>query len=135
MGKYVAYQSKGRIEVCLAEHASYTPAGWVAPRERQIFDLVTGRLTERHDPARKVPATVGVPGLVTRSNNVRVVDDATQDEIDAIDAQIMALRRRRRAIVEERFLTFPLVQASDLKNIIGYPPVYPTKKEASLCGS
>jgi hypothetical protein len=134
MAKYLAFQHRGSIEMCLAENATYSPQGWRAPRNRQFFDLRTGRLTSQQCPAEKVPASVTLAGVCTRATNVRVVDDATEQEIADIDAQMKALRQRRLAIVKDRFLSFPLVTDSDLKRS-HFPETYATKKEAQSCGT
>ena len=125
MTNYIAVQHDKSIRLIETQHAHYTPAGWHPPyRYFTLMDL--GKPKTR--PAQKRPALVSISGLTTKSNNARVLDETTCIDIDMIDNQIKALRRRRQQVIYDRYLTFPLVKEGDIQNTTTL--VFNTKKEA-----
>ena len=126
MNKYIAYQHNGSTHLIPATEVAFVPAGWHKPYKYQTLDDMAHY---KHNPAEKRPALIHLPGLLTKANNARIVDDATCAEIDKIDAQILALKQQRRALYRlERFYFFALVQEGDVGT--STEPVYATKAEA-----
>ncbi len=124
--RYVVAENRNKTVMLFEiDRASYIPAGWHKPYKYATLDNLNRLKTH---PAEKRGALVHLPGQVIHANNVRMVDEATCKAIDDIDAQILALRKKRQAIIYEGFRTFPLVQLGDLKS--GCEKVFTTKQEA-----
>jgi len=122
----IAYQNKiKQITLYKAEDLSYLPAGWHPPYIS--YSLANIRKPLRN-PAKKREALLNAPGIRTSACNCRVVDEATTAELDRLDNQIKKLRERKREIVAEAFLTFPLVTDKDVP--LARSRVFATKVEA-----
>ena len=131
MIKYIAVRTNNGVQLVEAAKTYYTPAGWHEGRTCQYLDLAHGAKLSKpqYRQPEKRNAEVSIPGVLTDANNARVVDDATTQAIDHIDSQIRGLIRRRREMVTENFLTFRLVQETDLQ--VSGTKVFTTKTEAS----
>lgn len=65
----------------------------------------------------RIPAHIDLGGWV---HDARFIPDADMAEIDAIDAQIRALREARQALLDDRFRTWPLANATTLDHLPGH---------------
>jgi hypothetical protein len=128
--KHIAVKDSGYNYIPLfeIEKCSFVPAGWT--KSSKSFAL--GDWSMKHPiihPPKQVPAMVYIPNCTTLANNCRIVPDEVEKRIGEIDEQIKQLHLKRRQLLEDEFLTFPLVQPSDLKQS-QFHKRYTTKKEA-----
>ena len=118
-------RDKAWITLVDPDKAQWTPAGWHKPSVYYTLD----NLTKGHkQPARKRAALVDLPWRVVFANTVRVIDDDTLREVEAIEAEIRALAQTKADIIRDRFLTFRLVTGEDIANTAGRS--FATKPEA-----
>jgi len=113
MNKYIALNRNGNVLYPI-ENCSYIKAGWRKPSvSYQIGDW--GMKHPIKNPPVLYKAMISVPGLNTWANKARLVPPEIEAQLDDIDRQIKELRIKRQKLLDDEFLTFPLVQESDLK--------------------
>ena len=123
--KYVVFEHFKALRLIEVDKAVFTPAGWHRPYNYYTLDNLS---KAKLNPSQKCGDRVTLPGYITSAKNVRLVDDTTCLEIDEIDDHILALRKKRHALIVERHRTFPLVNEHNLKR--SHEEVFPTKKAA-----
>ena len=128
MTAYVAVEGRQNKMLVEKEKAFYIPPGWSPPSKSYYLGDWAMKHPIKH-PVTLRKASVRVPGLIVRANEARIVDDDTCKEIEDIDNQVLALKQKRREIIDDRFLTFDLVKEGDLQTT-NSESRYPTKQEA-----
>jgi hypothetical protein len=131
--KYITYKRKGeQVRWYNTDKCSYVEGGWVEPKKVYAF----GDWGMKHpmiEPASKVKPMVSMPGITTYAENCRFVPDAIANEIDSIEVQIKELINKKYTLLNNEFLTFPLVKEGDLPVSTLYKR-YNTKTEANKHG-
>jgi len=134
--KYLAFQvrnTKGGKNTYLTEAAwaEFIPAGWKPPRTVQYLDIFGGGglSKPRVEPAVKFPDRIHLACRTVEAREVRWVSAEVEAKMDAIDAQILELQRKRTRLWRDAFCTFDFVKPGDLPESKQYP-TYPTKAEA-----
>ena len=120
----IAYKRTGKVRLYKDEDVSFNPSGWHPPHE--FFYL--GDMKPRIRPAKKRPSRVYLPGQIDRLNTCRVVPTEYVNQLALLDQEICALVERKTRLIEDNFLSFPLLEENQVKR--SYEKVYTTKAQA-----
>lgn len=126
MSKIYVMRDRTKGRVMILKEPCYTPAGWHEPYSYSTLDNLS---RTRQAPAQKKEAFISVNYLSgIKPKDVRAISPQVQKRLEDIDNQIRALRQEYQRLLNEEFLTFPLVDVTELP--VSHAKVFKTKTEA-----